>query len=230
MNRTPAVVRVGPRSCCQANTVRSGRSIFEEATFSVRFHTASARSGRSTNRDELAAIVIQSHCEPSRINLTRTVVVENSGSGTSWLSEQFAISLGGAGADFALVNWEPGGYNLARKREEVISMARVAAAEECWVIEGIYGWIVSEILPAASALVWIDVDEAECVANIHQRGMRRGADAQSLAELLGWAESYCSRSGSSSYGAHKAIYNAFEGPKARLKSRVQVTAFASSFA
>ncbi|WP_146775963.1 hypothetical protein [Burkholderia gladioli] len=158
MNRSPAVVRVGPRSCCQANTVRSGRSIFEEATFSVRFHTASARSGRSTNRDELATIVIQSHCEPSRINLTRTVVVENSGSGTSWLSEQFAILLGGAWADFALLNWEPGGYNLARKREEVISMARVAAAEECWVIEGIYGWIVSEILPAASALVWIDVD------------------------------------------------------------------------
>lgn len=109
-------------------------------------------------------------------------------------------------------------------------MARVAAAEVCWVIEGICGWIVSEILPAGSALVWINVDEAECVANIHQRGMRRGADAQSYAKLLGWAESYRSRSGSSSYGAHEAIYNAFERPTARLKSRVQVTAFASRFA
>jgi len=160
----------------------------------------------------------------------RTVVIGNSGSGISWFSEQLAISLGGTWVDLDLLNWEPGGYNLARKREKVIAMARVAAAEERWVIEGIYGWIVSEILPAASALVWIDVDEAECVANIRQRGMRRGADAQSFAELLDWAKSYRSRSGSSSYGAHEAIYDAFEGPKARLKSRFQVAAFASSSA
>lgn len=162
------------------------------------------------------------------MNLARTLVIGNSGSGKSWLAEQLAISLGTAWVDLDLLHWEPGGYNMARKREDVIAMTRGAAANERWVIEGIYGWIISEILPAATALVWIAVDESECVENIRQRGMRRGGDARSFAELLEWAKSYRSRTGSSSYGAHEAIFNSFDGPKACLKTRDQVTAFADS--
>lgn len=138
------------------------------------------------------------------MNLARTLVIGNSGSGKSWLAEQLAISLGTAWVDLDLLHWEPGGYNMARKREDVIAMTRGAAANERWVIEGIYGWIISEILPAATALVWIAVDESECVENIRQRGMRRGGDARSFAELLEWAKSYRSRTGSSSYVSDSA--------------------------
>ncbi|RQU71002.1 adenylate kinase [Burkholderia cenocepacia] len=162
------------------------------------------------------------------MNLVKTLVIGNSGSGKSWLSEQLATAFGSAWVDLDLLHWEPSGYNMPRKREDVIAMAREAAAGERWVIEGIYGWIVSEILSAATALVWIDVDESECIENIRQRGMRRGGDAQSFAELLKWANSYRYRTGSSSYGAHEAIFNSFRGQKACLKTRDQVTAFADS--
>lgn len=162
------------------------------------------------------------------MNLERTLVIGNSGSGKSWLSERLAASHDSAWVDLDLFNWEPGGYNVARKREDVIAMARDAASAERWVIEGIYGWIVSEILSTATALVWISVDESECVANIRQRGIRRGATAQSFAELLQWAQTYRSRSGSSSYAAHEGIFNSFAREKECLKTRDQVTAFLRS--
>jgi len=162
------------------------------------------------------------------MNLAKTLVIGNSGSGKSWLSEQLATSLDTTWVDLDVFNWEPGGYNVARKREDVIALARGAASAERWVIEGIYGWIVSEILSTATALVWISVDESECVANIRQRGMRRGATEQSFAELLQWSKTYRSRNGSSSYAAHEAIFNSFTREKECLKTRARVTAFADS--
>ncbi|MGF6446862.1 hypothetical protein [Paraburkholderia youngii] len=98
------------------------------------------------------------------MNPAKTLVIGNSGSGKSWLSEQLAASHGDDWVDLDPFNWEPNGYNTARKREDVIAMARAATAEDRCVIEGIYGWIVSEILSAGTALIWIDVDESECVS------------------------------------------------------------------
>ncbi|CAB3806700.1 adenylate kinase [Paraburkholderia fynbosensis] len=160
------------------------------------------------------------------MNLAKTLVIGNSGSGKSWLSEQLAESLGCAWLDLDLLHWEPGGYNVARKREDVLALAREAASADFWIIEGIYGWIVSELLSTATALIWVRIDESECVANIEQRGIRRGACAQSFAELLQWAKSYRARSGSSSYAAHDAIFRSFARAKHCLQTRDEVTAFA----
>lgn len=71
------------------------------------------------------------------MDLRRTLVIGNSGSGKSWLSE------------------------------------RGAAAADRWIIEGIYGWIVFEILSVATALIWTNIDEFECVENIRHCGMRK---------------------------------------------------------
>ncbi|MDR5809117.1 adenylate kinase [Caballeronia sp. LZ019] len=160
------------------------------------------------------------------MNLTRTVVIGNSGSGKSWMSQRLAALTGGNWIDLDVSNWEPGGYGVARERQEVISMARNAASEERWVIEGIYGWIASHILPSATALLWIDLAESECVANIRRRGMRGGATPQSFAELVSWAQTYRSRTGSSSYAAHEALFTAFSLDKISLRTRAEVTLLA----
>ena len=159
------------------------------------------------------------------MNLTRTVVIGNSGSGKSWMSQRLAALTGGNWIDLDVFNWEPRGYGVAREREDVISMAHDAVRDERWVIEGIYGWIVSHILSSATALVWIALDESECVANIHRRGMRGGATPQSFAALLTWAQTYRSRTGSSSYAAHEALFTSFSLDKISLRTRGDVTLF-----
>lgn len=95
-------------------------------------------------------------------------------------------------------------------------------------MEGIYGWLVDEVRQDATALVWLCIDEAECVANIRQRGLRRDGSAESFERLLGWAASYRTREGSSSYDGHRAIFERFAGDKIVLQSRDAVTAFAGA--
>ncbi|WP_250515855.1 adenylate kinase [Caballeronia sp. INDeC2] len=160
------------------------------------------------------------------MNLMKTLVIGNSGSGKSWLAQRIATRIGGNWIDLDVLNWEPGGYSIARKREDVIAMARDAASKERWVMEGIYGWIVSPILSSATALVWINIDESDCVANIRQRGIRGGATQQSFADLLQWAQTYRSRTGSSSYVAHEAVFTSFPTDKRCLRTRGDVRSFA----
>jgi adenylate kinase family enzyme len=160
------------------------------------------------------------------MDLTKTLVIGNSGSGKSWLSEHIANHLNATWVDLDLIHWYPGGYNVARRRENAIQLARKAANAERGVIEGIYGWLVCEVQSNATALIWLCPDEAECAVNIRQRGIRRGGDEQSFAALLRWAETYRVREGSSSHAAHELIFNGFAGTKICLRDRDEITNFA----
>lgn len=159
------------------------------------------------------------------MDLTRTIVIGNSGSGKSWLAEQIAKQLDAPWLDLDLIHWEPGGYKIARNREAATTLIKDAAISNSWVIEGVYGWLVNEIESKATALVWICVDEAECIANIRHRGVRGGGSDESFNSLLNWARSYRSREDSSSCSAHKRIFENFSGTKTCLSSKREVTAF-----
>jgi len=106
-------------------------------------------------------------------------------------------------------------------------MARVAASEERWVIEGVYGWIASELLPRATALIWLSVEDEDCVANIRQREAGRDEDDLLLIALLDWAGSYRKREGSSGFAAHQRLFEDFTGSRIQLTNRVQITSFAT---
>ena len=103
---------------------------------------------------------------------------------------------------------------------------RDASTADRWVIEGIYGTLIGEVLSSATALIWLCPDDSECVAKIRYRGIRRGGDNASLSSLIHWAETYRSRQGSSSYAAHERLFNGFVGEKRCLRNRVQITDFA----
>ncbi|MFP4594189.1 adenylate kinase [uncultured Ralstonia sp.] len=164
------------------------------------------------------------------MDLSRTLVIGNSGSGKSWLAERIAGQIDAACVDLDLIHWQPGGYNIARARDEAIELVRAEANQDRWVIEGIYGWLVSEIQSQATALVWLCIEPAECAANIRRRGIRRGGTEEAFAALLQWAETYLSREGSSAYAAHARLFHDFAGAKTCLRSREDVTRFANSLA
>jgi len=148
------------------------------------------------------------------MDLKRTIVIGNSGSGKSWLAERVAANLSVPWVDLDLIHWEPGGYDIALNNEQAIALTKRAAALASWVIEV---RLVREAESDATALVWLCIEETGCVANIRNRGIRRGGREDSFSALLQWARSYRTRKGSSSYSTHKEIFGNFSGAKRCLR-------------
>ncbi|WP_047538000.1 adenylate kinase [Pseudomonas sp. 11/12A] len=161
------------------------------------------------------------------MDLTRTLIIGNSGSGKSWLADRLAQPLNVPWTDLDRIHWLCDEHSIARPRNEALAMARVAASEERWVIEGVYGWIARELLPRATALIWLSVEDEDCVANIRQREAGRDEDDLLLIALLDWAGCYRKRKGSSGFAAHQRLFEDFTGSRIQLTNRAQITDFAT---
>ena len=161
------------------------------------------------------------------MNLTRTLIIGNSGSGKSWLAERLAAQLKVPWIDLDKIHWISDEHSIARPYAAALGIARVAADEEQWVIEGVYGWIVSELMHRATALIWLCVDDESCVANIRQREQKPDND-ELLKALLEWAASYRMREDSSGFAAHRQLFEAFNGSKIKLMDRAEISDFAES--
>ncbi len=161
----------------------------------------------------------------SLMDLTRTLIIGNSGSGKSWLAQRLSEQLQLPWTDLDHIHWLSDEHSIARPRAEVLGMARIAASEERWVIEGVYDWIISELLPRATALIWLSVEDEECVANIRQREAKRDENDELLIALLDWAGSYRARDGSGGFAAHQRLFDGFGGFKLQLMCRKDATAF-----
>lgn len=162
------------------------------------------------------------------MDLIRTLIIGNSGSGKSWLAERLAGQLQIPRIDLDAIHWLSDEHSIARPRAEALGMARIAADEERWVIEGVYGWIVSELIHRATALIWLCVGDEECVANIRLREANRDEQDERLIALLDWAGSYRVREGSSGYAEHRQLFEGFVGSKIKLMNRSEITAFVNT--
>ncbi|MEJ5059209.1 MULTISPECIES: adenylate kinase [unclassified Pseudomonas] len=161
------------------------------------------------------------------MDLTRTLIIGNSGSGKSWLAQSLAEQIQAPWTDLDLIHWLSDEHSIARPRAEALALARIAAGAERWVIEGVYGWIVSELLPRATALIWLTVDDETCIANIRQREAKRDKKDELLVALLEWAGSYRLREDSSGFGVHQQLFESFVGSKFQLQNRADITEFAT---
>ncbi|URM28092.1 adenylate kinase [Pseudomonas frederiksbergensis] len=165
---------------------------------------------------------------PPTLNLTRTLIIGNSGSGKSWLAKRLAEQLQVPWIDLDLIHWISDEHSIPRPRAEALGMARVAASEQCWVIEGVYGWIVSELVEQATLLIWLCLEDEDCVNNIRLRESKRDDNDELLIALLEWAGRYRTREGSSGFVAHQRLFEGFDGSKLQLMDRAEVTAFVST--
>lgn len=162
---------------------------------------------------------------PGRSEFSKTVIVGNSGSGKSWLAERLAEGLGTAAIDLDSIHWVPGGYNARRDPDLAKSMVRDQASKDCWIIEGVYGWLAYEALPSATAFIWLDLPEAECIENIRGRGLRRGGDEAAFEALIAWAAEYRTRDNANSFTGHSRLFELFKGRMLHLRSRAEMTSF-----
>jgi adenylate kinase family enzyme len=164
----------------------------------------------------------------SLMNLTRTLIIGNPGSGKSWLAERLAKHLQVPWVDLDTIHWLSDEHSIPRPRAEALGMARGLASKERWVIEGVYGGIVTELLPRATALIWLCVEDEECVANIRQREAQRDKNDELLIALLDWAGSYRMREDSSGFSAHQQLFEGFSGSKLKLRDRTEITTFTNT--
>lgn len=151
----------------------------------------------------------------------------NSGSGKTWLARRLGQALGLAVTDLDDIHWRSGGYDRNREKDEAIRLARAAASGEAWIVEGVYGWLIEPIADKASFLVWLDLNWVDCHANLQARYGGK-TECPSFRDLVAWAEDYWNRSSPSSFSGHKAIFESFAGPRARLRSRQDVVEFLRS--
>ncbi|ARS67118.1 AAA family ATPase [Sinorhizobium meliloti] len=123
------------------------------------------------------------------------------------------------------LRWEPGNYGIARNNQLVANEVAEAGKADSWLMEGVYGWLANVVLHQATTLIWIDLPEEECIANVKERGIQGGGSVEEFQELLKWIAEYRLRNNSSCFLAHSQLFEAFAGSKFLLKSRTEIGAY-----
>ena len=152
----------------------------------------------------------------------RTVIIGNSGSGKSTLARTLADSATHL-LDLDTIVWEPNQIAVPRPRADVhADLDRFVAAHATWVIEGCYGDLAERVLGAGVELVFLNPGLDACVRNCrarpwepHKYASREAQDAK-LELLLHWVADYYRRDDATSYAHHRALFDAYTGPKREL--------------
>jgi adenylate kinase family enzyme len=150
---------------------------------------------------------------------TRILIIGNSGAGKSVLGHKLANLLALPLVDLDRLHWEDTGYARKRDPDAARQMVAAAAADDAWIIEGVYGWLADVALPRTTDLVWLDLPWDVCREGLMARKASTSRPAEDRQELLAWAQAYWERDTSSSFAGHKRIFDNFSGRKFRIGSR-----------
>ncbi len=158
-------------------------------------------------------------------DLRRTLIIGNGGSGKTWLARQLAELSGIPTIHLDDLRWTPGQYGKARDNQVVMDDVARAAEADAWLMEGVFGWLAKVAMPRATQLVWLDLPEDDCLANVRARGIQGGGSAADFEALLTWVGEYRLRNNSSCFAAHLKLFEAFDGTKARLMGRAEMAGY-----
>ena len=152
----------------------------------------------------------------------RIVVLGNSGSGKSTLARRLAAPGGTPVLDLDTIVWEPGQIAVPRPPEAVhADLDRFCAEHAAWIAEGCYGGLAERLLAREPRpeLVFLNPGEEACLRNCrarpwepHKYASKEAQDGK-LAFLLAWVSDYYRRTDGASLARHRAIFDAYDGPK-----------------
>jgi adenylate kinase family enzyme len=154
----------------------------------------------------------------------RVVIIGNAGSGKSTLARRLADGRVPV-LELDLVVWDPDAIAVARPPELArADLERFCGGHESWIVEGCYGDLAERALAWRPELVFLDPGEDVCLANCRARPWepRKFASPQAqdafLEPLLAWVSAYYTRDDDLSLARHRALFDAYDGPKRCLTS------------
>jgi len=161
----------------------------------------------------------------------RSVIIGNSGSGKTWLAHAMSGIVAAPVVHLDDIFWEPGGFNRRRNTDEVNVLIARAKEQDHWIVEGVFGELAQQFLSDANQLIWLDLEWLICRDRLLRRGseskkhLDREQSQEGLCRLVEWAGNYRGRFDMCSFQAHKAMFDAFDGPCIRLRSECEVADF-----
>ncbi len=166
--------------------------------------------------------------ENMRRLMDRIFIMGNGGSGKTWLATQLAHGLQYSAHHLDDFHWMPN-FAGERPRDERDRLVARAVDSSSWVMEGIYGSIIRQVLPRVTTLIWLDISDDECISNLLQRGQTGGGTEEQFEELLEYTRGYRLRKNHlNSFDAHERFFEEHPLQKLRLCSRSEVEAFLRS--
>lgn len=155
--------------------------------------------------------------------MRKIIVFGNSGSGKSTLSTELRETDGLAHLDLDTLAWLPSTPPERRPLEQSTAQIQHFISEnEAWVIEGCYADLLELVTPFASEAIFMNLPVRLCQENARNRPWEphkyqsKEAQAENLEMLLDWIAGYRDRDDSLSYGAHRELYDSFEGKKTEI--------------
>lgn len=155
--------------------------------------------------------------------MRRVLILGNAGSGKSTLARRLGAENGATVLDLDTLVWVPGRIAVPRPADVVrADLHAFCESHESWIIEGCYGDLAEVVLDGRTELILLDPGEAACLENCRRRPWEphkfatpAEQDAR-LGQLLAWVSEYYHRDGAMSLRGHRALYDAYAGPKRRL--------------
>lgn len=152
--------------------------------------------------------------------MKRVAILGNSGSGKSTLASALALKSGAPVLDLDAIVWEPGKVAVARPPEAALAdLNAFCHGSESWIVEGCYADLIEATFRWQPELIFMNPGEEVCLRHCRVRpwepskyASKEEQDAK-LDFLLSWVSEYYRRDGTMSLKGHRALFEAYAGPK-----------------
>jgi adenylate kinase family enzyme len=152
------------------------------------------------------------------MSVARVLIYGNSGSGKTTMARSLAAELGVRHLDLDSIAWE---RPLVRHslNTTVALLEEFVAANPAWVIEGCYGDVIAAATVHCTELRFLNPGIETCVANCLRRPWEpskfpsQAEQDAMLDALLAWVREYETRGDEYGVARHRAVFEAFQGPK-----------------